>query len=174
MPTVLDKVFEVLTDSPPISGKVSRGVFSFYSDPFRSSNGPNFGADTCATNLGNRVLSVLHLQTRPKFYEREKNIRLKKNPDRLQHPSDFCKPGNIYNGECAKQPPQTLTHEFAHQAGTYLRNQNFLCIPSDKSESPEATLAVRVHYSYLLLKYFDLVETVRSIAFFYAPADRNV
>jgi elongation of very long chain fatty acids protein 7 len=67
-----------------------------------------------------------------------------------------------------------LTPEFTHQAGTYLRNQNFLCIPSDKSESPEATLAVRVHYSYLLLKYFDLVETVRSIELFYAPADRNV
>jgi hypothetical protein len=50
-----------------------------------------------------------------------------------------------------------------------LRNQNFFCIPSDKSESPEATLALRAHYYYLLLKYFDLVETVRLTAFLLRP-----
>jgi hypothetical protein len=89
MLTMLDKVFEILTDSPPISGKVPRGVFSFYSDTFRSSNGPNFFGDTCATDHDNCVLSVLHIQTRPKFYEREKNFRLKRNSDRLQYPADF-------------------------------------------------------------------------------------
>jgi hypothetical protein len=91
MSTMLDKVFEVLTDSPPISGKVSRGVFSFYSDTFRSSNGPNFIADTFATDHDNSVLSVIHLQTRPKFNEREKKIRVKKSSSRLQYPSDFFK-----------------------------------------------------------------------------------
>jgi hypothetical protein len=99
MSTMLDKVFEVLTDSPPISGKVPQGVFSFYRDTFRSSDGPNFIADTCATDHDNCVLSVLHLQTRPKFYEGEENIRIKKNSGRLQYPSDFFKPRNIYNGE---------------------------------------------------------------------------
>ncbi|CAH1380762.1 unnamed protein product [Tenebrio molitor] len=45
-------------------------------------------------------------------------------------------------------------------AATYLRNKNFFCIPWEKSQSPEATQALRAHYYYLLLKYFDLVETV--------------
>jgi hypothetical protein len=76
MSTMLDKVFEFLTDSPSISGKLSRGVFSFRRDLFRSSNGPNFIADTCATDHDTSVLSVTHLQTRPKFYEGEENIRI--------------------------------------------------------------------------------------------------
>jgi hypothetical protein len=99
MSTMLDKVFEFLTDSPPISGKVSRGVFNFHRDIFRSSNGSNSYEDTCATDHDNSVLSVTHLQTRPKFYEGEENTRIKKNSSRLQYPSNFFKPGNIYNGE---------------------------------------------------------------------------
>jgi hypothetical protein len=89
MPRVLDKVLEVLTDSPPLSGKVSWEVFSFYKDNFRSSNEPISYGDTCATDHDNSVLSVTHIQTRSKFYEGEENIRIKKNSSRLQYPSDF-------------------------------------------------------------------------------------
>jgi hypothetical protein len=45
---------------------------------------------------------------------------------------------------------------------TCWRNQSFtFCIPSEKLENSESILPLRAHYYYLLLKYFDLVETVR-------------
>ncbi|CAH1380548.1 unnamed protein product [Tenebrio molitor] len=127
MPTVLDKVFEVLTDSPPIS------------DP---------RMDRILVRTPVQLISVIAFylffiyKLGPNFMKERKTFDLKKILIGYNILQIFVNLGIFI------------------MAGTYLRNQNFLCIPSDKSESPEATLAVRVHYSYLLLKYFDLVETV--------------
>ncbi|CAH1380763.1 unnamed protein product [Tenebrio molitor] len=127
MSTMLDKVFEVLTDSPPISDpRMDRILLR---TPLQ-----------LITTIAFYLFFIYKLG--PNFMKERKTYELKK----------------ILVGYNVLQI--FLNLGIFIMAATYLRNQSFFCIPSDKSESPEATLALRAHYYYLLLKYFDLVETV--------------
>ncbi|KAJ3620803.1 hypothetical protein MTP99_004722 [Tenebrio molitor] len=127
MSTMLDKVFEFLTDSPSISDpRMDRILLR---TPVQ-----------LITILAFYLLLIYKLG--PNFMKERKTFEFKKILVVYNILQIFLNSGIFI------------------MAATYLRNQSFFCIPSDKSESPEATLALRVHYSYLLLKYFDLVETV--------------
>ncbi|KAJ3620804.1 hypothetical protein MTP99_004723 [Tenebrio molitor] len=127
MSTMLDKVFEFLTDSPPISDpRMDRILMR---TPVQ-----------LITIIACYLLLIYKLG--PNFMKERKTLELKKILVVYNILQIFLNLGIFI------------------MAATYLRNQSFFCIPSDKSESPEATLALRVHHSYLLLKYFDLVETV--------------
>ncbi|CAH1380760.1 very long chain fatty acid elongase AAEL008004-like [Tenebrio molitor] len=127
MSTMLDKVFEILTDSPPISDPRMDRIF--LGTPVQ-----------LITTIAFYLFFIYKLG--PNFMKERKTFDLKEILIGYNILQIFFNLGIFIMGV------------------TYLRNQSFFCIPSDKSESPEATLALRTHYYYLLLKYFDLVETV--------------
>ncbi|KAJ3620801.1 hypothetical protein MTP99_004720 [Tenebrio molitor] len=127
MSTMLDKVFEVLTDSPPISD-------------------PRMDRILLRTPLQLITIIAFYLlfiyKLGPNLMKERRKFELKKVLVGYNILQIFLNLGIFI------------------MAATYLRNQSFFCLPPDKSESPEATLGLRTHYFYILLKYFDLVETV--------------
>ncbi|KAJ3620817.1 hypothetical protein MTP99_004733 [Tenebrio molitor] len=128
MPRVLDKVLEVLTDSPPLSDpRMNRFLMG---TPVQ-----------LVTIIACYLLLIYKLG--PNFMKGRKTFELKK----------------ILVGYNILQ--------IFFNLGIFIlmftcwRNQSFtFCIPSEKLENSESILPLRAHYYYLLLKYFDLVETV--------------
>jgi hypothetical protein len=87
---MLDKVFEVLTDSPPISGKVSL-EFPIFTAILSD---PRMDRIFVGTPVQMMTIVALYLlfihKLGPNFMkERKRSIRATKNSSRLQYPSDF-------------------------------------------------------------------------------------